>query len=135
MTVLLLSPGVLQAGFNSDAQGLALKGYDAVAYFTESAAVPGTAEHEVAWQGVKWRFKNEENKALFAADPEKYAPQYGGYCAFAVSRGATADGDPNAWSIEGGKLYLNLNARIRSRWQQNARANIESADKNWPNIS
>ncbi|HEX4953180.1 MAG TPA: YHS domain-containing (seleno)protein [Thermoanaerobaculia bacterium] len=114
--------------------GLALDGYDAVAYFTDGKPVEGISKFEHTWQGAKWRFANEVHRDLFAANPEKYAPQYGGYCAWAVSQGYTADADPKAWKIVDGKLYLNYNAKVQKDWEKDVPGNIAKADANWPEV-
>ncbi len=114
--------------------GLALDGYDAVAYFTDGKPIEGSSKFEHSWQGAKWRFASTEHRDLFAANPEKYAPQYGGYCAWAVSQGYTADADPKAWKIVDGKLYLNYNAKIQKDWEKDAAGNIVKADANWPEV-
>ncbi len=113
---------------------LAIRGYDPVAYFTEREAVKGRKEFTLGWQGADWRFASEENRGLFADDPEKYAPQYGGYCAWAVSRNYTAPTDPDAFTVVGDKLYLNYNRKIMEQWLEDRDANIESADSNWPTV-
>ncbi len=113
---------------------LAIRGYDPVAYFTEGQAVKGRKEFTAAWQGADWRFASEEHRSLFADDPEKYAPQYGGYCAWAVSRNYTASTDPDAFTVVGDKLYLNYNSKIMEQWLEDRDANIESADRNWPAV-
>ena len=112
----------------------ALGGYDPVAYFTDGKPVEGKKEFTFAWKGVTWRFANAKNLEAFKAKPETYAPQYGGYCAWAVSQGYTAKGDPKAWSIVGGKLYLNYNADVRKTWEKDASGNIVKADGNWPKV-
>jgi YHS domain-containing protein len=119
---------------NVDAEGVAIKGYDPVAYHLEGRPVPGSKEFEYAWMGAKWRFSSAENRGLFESDPEKYAPRYGGYCAYAVSQGKTADIDPGAWSIIEGRLYLNLNKEVQELWSKDPRGYIEKADRNWPGI-
>ena len=93
-------------------EGVAVKGYDPVAYFVEGKPVKGSGKFEHKWMGAKWHFSSAENRDSFAKNPEKYAPQYGGYCAYAVSQGAIADIDPTAWKIVNGKLYLNLNHAV-----------------------
>ena len=113
---------------------LAIRGYDPVAYFTEGEAVKGKREFTLGWQGADWRFASGENRNLFADDPEKYAPQYGGYCAWAVSRNYTAPTDPDAFTVVGDKLYLNYNRKIMAQWLEDRDANIESADRNWPTV-
>ncbi len=114
--------------------GVAIDGTDAVAYFTESRPVEGKREHSFEWNGATWRFASAENLEAFRADPERYAPQYGGYCAWAVSQGYTASTDPEAWDIVDGKLYLNYSKSVQSQWKQDKPGNITKADTNWPGI-
>jgi len=114
--------------------GLAIKGYDPVAYFTGGQPVPGLAENEFTWKGAKWRFASAEHRAMFKIYPDKYAPQYGGYCAYAISQGKTADIDPLAWTIVNNKLYLNLNKDVQGLWEKDRDAYIRKADENWPHL-
>jgi len=114
--------------------GVAIKGYDPVAYFEQGKPVEGNNQIELEWMDAKWRFANAENRDKFKANPEKYAPQYGGYCAYAVSLGTTADIDPEAWSVVDGKLYLNKSKSIQKTWSQDIPGHIKSADENWPRI-
>ena len=114
--------------------GVAIKGADPVAYFTDSAAVIGSAEFSHEWQGAEWHFASAENRDLFAENPEQYAPQYLGYCAWAVSQGYTAPIDPEAWKIVDGKLYLNYDKRVQERWSKDIPGNIAKADTNWPGV-
>ncbi len=114
--------------------GTAINGYDPVAYFTEGRAVPGDAGLTLAWNGTIWRFASAANRDAFAAEPERFAPQYGGYCAYAVANGYTARTDPDAFTVHDGKLYLNFNRRIRSRWERDIPGNISRADANWPGV-
>jgi YHS domain-containing protein len=114
--------------------GVAIDGYDPVAYFTDGKAVEGSKSHEYKWNGAKWRFASAANRAKFVSDPRKYAPQYGGYCAFGVSRGYAVGIDPEAWSIVDGKLYLNYNLEVRSEWMKDPKGYIRKADVNWPSI-
>ena len=118
-------------GINTGSDGLAIKGFDAVAYFAVDNAVKGNAKYEYVWNGAKWLFSSEENMKKFQADPETYAPQFGGYCSFAVSEGYTADGDPEAWKVVDGKLYLNYNKKVREKWEQNQNERIEKGASNW----
>jgi len=111
--------------------GLAIKGYDTVAYFTDGKPVEGSKEFETTWDGATWRFSSEANLESFESDPEKYAPQYGGYCAWAVSQGTTANIDPKSWTIVDGKLYLNYNEKIQKKWSSNRSALIKKADEEW----
>ena len=113
---------------------LAVSGYDAVAYFAQGKPVEGLGALEYEWNGATWRFSSAENLAAFEASPEAYAPQYGGYCAWAVSQGYTAKSDPDAWRIVDGKLYLNYNKDIQKRWAQDIPGNITKADTNWPKV-
>jgi len=117
---------------NKKSDGLALRGYDAVAYFREGAAVEGRAEFAHEWGGASWRFKSAENRDAFARAPETFAPQYGGYCSYAVAHGYTADADPLAWRIVNGKLYLNYNEDVRRLWEQDIHGFIRQSEQNWP---
>ncbi|XBQ16476.1 MAG: YHS domain-containing (seleno)protein [Oceanicaulis sp.] len=112
----------------------ALSGYDPVAYFTEGAPVRGSRAFETEWNGAVWRFASQANLDLFLADPDAYAPQYGGYCAWAMAEGYTAKGDPNFWRIVDGKLYLNFNQDIQDRWEADIPGFIARADANYPAI-
>ncbi|PWJ16237.1 YHS domain-containing (seleno)protein [Jannaschia seohaensis] len=114
--------------------GVAIDGTDPVAYFTEGRPVAGDAAITHDWNGATWRFSTEANRADFAADPEAYAPQYGGYCAWAVAEGYTASTVPEAWEIVDGKLYLNYSRRIQRRWERDIPGNISRADANWPGV-
>ena len=114
--------------------GVALKGYDPVAYFAAGAAANGSAANSYQWQGATWLFSTPEHREAFMADPAHYAPEFGGYCAFAVSRGTTADADPHQWAIVDGKLYVNNNAFAKKLWDQDRPANIVAGDANWPLI-
>jgi YHS domain-containing protein len=121
------------APVNADG-GLAIEGYDPVAYFTAGAPTKGDAAFEATHDGATWRFASAENRDAFVKEPTRYAPQYGGYCAWAVSQGYTAAIDPSAWTIVDGKLYLNYNAKIQKRWEGNQASFITKADSNWPNL-
>ena len=112
----------------------AIKGYDPVAYFTENKAVKGDSDYEYKWMGAKWRFSSQKNLALFKENPEKYAPQYGGYCAYAVSQNDTAGIDPDQFTILNGKLYLNYNKSINDKWTKDRDMYIIEADKYWPEL-
>ena len=115
-------------------KGVALRGYDAVAYFTEDEAVMGDPAISYQWQGATWQFSSVEHRTKFAADPARYAPQFGGYCAFAVAQGTTADGDPQQWAIVKDRLYVNNNPVAKRLWDQDRHGNIVLADRNWPLI-
>jgi hypothetical protein len=112
----------------------AVGGYDPVAYFTQGKAVAGKRNITFTWKGVTWRFATESNRDLFKDKPDSYAPQYGGYCAWAVSRGYTAKGDPRYWKIVDDKLYLNYDAGVQKDWEKDIPGNVDRADKNWPKV-
>ena len=118
----------------TDGAGLAIRGTDPVAYFTEGGPVAGSSEFTYTWNNATWQFASAENRDLFVANPEQYAPQYGGYCAWAVSQGYTAAIDPNAWKIVDGKLYLNFNKGVQRRWERDIPGNITRANANWPGV-
>jgi YHS domain-containing protein len=113
---------------------LAVGGYDTVAYFKAGKPVKGTAQFETVYKGATWRFASAENLAAFKANPTAYAPQYGGYCAWAVSQNYTASGDPNYWKIVSGKLYLNYDKSVQATWEKDIPGFIAKADKNWPAV-
>lgn len=114
--------------------GIAINGYDPVAYFTDAKPVKGRADMTSAYNGSTFQFASVQSKAKFDAAPQKYAPQYGGYCAYAVSKGSTAKTDPDAWTIVDGKLYLNYNRAVRAIWKTDITGNIAKADANWPQV-
>lgn len=114
---------------------LAAHGYDCVAYFTQLRAVKGSAVHSLDHKGATYQFVSAEHLKAFQASPDKYLPQYGGYCAFGAAEGAKFDGDPEAWTVEGGKLYLNLNHEVMALWRKDMAKFIDFGDHNWPKIS
>lgn len=113
---------------------LAAGGYDTVAYHTQRTAVPGKPEFRVSWKGAEWQFSTVANRDLFVAAPEQYAPQYGGYCAFAVAGGSTAAGDPRVFDVVNGRLYLNLSASTQASWRREQAGMIQRGDQNWPRL-
>ncbi|MCC1494342.1 YHS domain-containing (seleno)protein [Cognatishimia sp. F0-27] len=115
-------------------RGIAIDGSDPVAYFAEQGPVPGQRGTALDWKGATWRFANAENAARFKTDPTRFAPQFGGYCAFAASRGYLAPTTPEAWTIHDGALYLNANLRARALFLEDLEANIAKARSNWPGI-
>ena len=115
--------------------GVALGGYDAVAYFTQDAAVEGSSDFIAAWNGAEWRFSSEANRDAFVANPAEYAPAYGGHCAWAAAENYLAHGDPEVWRIIDGRLFLNFNESINRRWLRDVQGNIARADANWPALS
>ena len=114
--------------------GFAIGGYDAVAYFTEGAAVPGRPDHALRWRGAVWLFSGPETLMAFEMNPRAYAPRFGGSCAFALSEGRLAAGDPRVFAIEGGRLYLAHTAALMARWQAGPAARIAAAEAHWPAI-
>ena len=114
--------------------GIAIDGTDAVAYFTEGKPVAGDEAITFDYMGATWRFSSEANRDAFAADPAAYAPQYGGYCAYAVSQGYTASTTPEAWTIVEDKLYLNFSTSVRRRWERDIPGHIAAANANWPDV-
>lgn len=114
--------------------GIAINGYDPVAYFTERKPVRGSSAHATDYKEAVWHFSTAENLATFLSDPNAYEAQYGGYCAWAAAEDYIAKTDPDAWSVHNGKLYLNFNKRIRRRWLRDADGNIARGDANWPAI-
>ena len=112
----------------------AVRGYDTVAYFTEGRPVEGKREFTHRWMDAEWRFASAVNRDLFAAAPEKYAPRYGGWCAWAVANGYTASTDPHAWKIVDGRLYLNYSKGVQRQWDGDIPGNIARGDGNWPGI-
>lgn len=114
--------------------GAAINGYDPVAYFTDSKPVKGDKAFSETWNGATWLFASEEHKAMFRAMPERYAPQFGGYCAFAVSHNYTAKTDPNAWTVVNDKLYLNFDQDTQKEWLAQRDPFIKQGEANWPKV-
>jgi YHS domain-containing protein len=119
---------------DKDGSGVAIKGYDPVAYFTQSKPVKGAPAFAYEWMNSKWWFASAEDRDEFARDPKKYAPQYGGYCAYGVSQGHTAPIDPEAWTIIDGKLYLNYSKGVKKTWSEAMPKHIDEANRNWPGL-
>ncbi len=120
---------------NATPTGLAMQGYDPVAYFTEGEPTKGNWQITALHDDAMYRFANEENKAAFEANPEAYLPAYGGYCAFGAAMGFKFDGDPTYWKIVDNKLYLNLSEDIQQRWEGDIPGFIEKASANWDDIA
>lgn len=119
--------------YNTLYAGLGAKGYDVVAYFTDGKATQGNESHTFEYGGVTWRFASAEHRKLFAAEPAKYAPQYGGFCSWGVAQGKLFDVDPaNGWTIHDGKLFLNFNADINTTFAKDEDGFVAKADRNWP---
>jgi YHS domain-containing protein len=111
----------------------AVGGFDPVS-FHDGAPVAGSRSISTTWMGATWRFASEANKARFVATPEAFAPAYGGYCAWAVSQGYTAKGDPRHWKVVDGRLYLNYDANVQKTWEKDIPGHITKADGNWPKV-
>jgi YHS domain-containing protein len=119
---------------NKSRGGIAIKGYDPVAYFADGRPVKGAREFSHAWMGATWYFSSARNRDLFAADPPAYAPQFGGYCSYAVSENYIYDADPEVWKIVDGKLYLNYNREAQQKWWKNVGERIPAGNWNWPGL-
>ncbi|MBL7850217.1 MAG: YHS domain protein [Cyclobacteriaceae bacterium] len=135
-----LIPAVLWLALASHAQsqpifslnGVAIRGYDPVAYFTENQPVEGRPEFSFLWQGAEWRFKDQANRDLFRENPEKYAPQFGGFCAYGVSENHKSPTDPYAFTVIDEKLYLNYSPKVKQLWSKDREMHIQRAETNWP---
>lgn len=114
--------------------GVALGGYDPVSYFREQKAERGRPEFRYRYNDSTWHFSSELHRDLFAADPQQYAPQYGGFCAYAISQGQLVPVDPYSWTIHAGKLYLNYSTRVREAWRANPGRYVEAAAENWEKL-
>ena len=119
---------------NTNEEGLAMHGYDPVAYFMSNAPMKGEKKFAVKHMGGTYYFANAKNMKAFKADPAAYLPQYGGFCAMGVALGKKLDGDPNVWKIVDNKLYLNVNKDVSMAWQRDIPGNIEKADDYWPEV-
>jgi len=113
---------------------VAVQGTDVVAYHTESRPVEGSSEHAFEWRGATWRFASAENRDRFAKEPERYAPRYGGYCAYGMAQGYKVDIDPEAWSIVDGQLFLNVNKEVQKQWEADIPGFIVKADAHWERL-
>ena len=116
---------------NADGNDLAIHGYDAVSYFSESGPAKGSPQYSASYGNAIYHFSSESNRDAFRTDPAKYAPQFGGYCAMGVALNKKLDVDPMAWHIEDGKLYLNLNKQVQKKWFEDVPGNISTAERNW----
>jgi hypothetical protein len=114
--------------------GVGLEGYDAVAYFLDHRPIRGSDAYTHSWNGVVWKFASAEHRDLFAADPAHYAPQYGGYCAYAVANRTTAHGSPKQWAVVNDRLFLNNNPLAKKLWERDRPGHIRAGDENWPQI-
>lgn len=133
--ILLILSGSLVAGASrfDDGQG-AISGYDAVAYFTLGKAVKGKQDYHFRWQDIDWYFSSDKHRQMFQKNPQKYAPQNGGFCSWAASRGYLAPADPGAWHIEGQKLYVNYNKNVLVEFRKDLDLHIIRSRENWPTL-
>ena len=132
--LILIGCGGMAVG-QSPVDNLAIKGYDTVAYFNAGKALKGNESFAFKWHDMTWYFSTKENRDLFAASPEKYAPQYDGYCAWAMTETRKAQTDPEEWKIVDGKLYLNCSRAAYEKWSRDIPGNIKKADTNWLKFS
>lgn len=134
LTVVTTGATVPKPAINKGADSVAIKGYDTVAYLVSGKAILGSPKFEYSWSDATWRFASAENRKRFTRDPKRYAPQFGGYCAWAISRGYTADVDPEAFQVVDGRLYLIYSKSVQMRWDQDIPGNIAKAEANWPAV-
>jgi hypothetical protein len=136
MLALLLSAATYSQDIKYyNAGGAAINGYDPVAYFLQNKALAGTDSYSIDWSGSKWKFISQANLDSFKLAPEKYAPQYGGYCAYGCSENHKAPTDPNAFTIVGNKLYLNYSLKVKEFWLKDTSGKIKAADGYWPALN
>lgn len=114
--------------FSYEPSGIAIRGYDTVAYFTQGKPVKGSDDFTTEWEDATWKFSSQEHLDLFTADPQKYAPQYGGYCAYGVAQESLVKIEPDQWTIHDDKLYLNYNAKLNNEWKKDVSGYISKAD-------
>jgi YHS domain-containing protein len=132
-----VAPALAEGGVfvGTEGEKVAVGGYDTVSYFRgKGVPVKGGGSHKLTWKGAEWRFATAENAAAFKANPAAYAPQYGGHCAWAMAQGYLAPGDPKAYDVVGGKLYLNYDQDIRAKWRKNISGFIAKGAPNWAKI-
>lgn len=130
----MLAGTAAHAGAIFVTDGIAIHGYDPVAYFTEHRPVKGSPEHAWAYRGATFWFASDAHRAVFQADPDHYAPRYGGFCAFAAANGAKATTEPDDFTILGDRLYLNHDDAVQSLWRKDAAGNVAKADARWPTV-
>lgn len=126
---------VVGPAFVTNPRGYAARGFDVVAYARQGEAVRGDAKHQLIWSGARWRFETEQARDAFAADPGAYAPQFGGYCAYALATGSLTPGDGQFWDLVGGKLYLHCSPAAQDAWRADLAGHIAAAERRWPRLS
>ena len=134
ISLVLVSVAPIFAGEYYEKEGVAIHGYDPVAYFAEQKPMKGSPEYHAAYQGSTFYFVSAANRDRFAADPAKFSPQYGGFCAFGMAKGYKAAIDPAAFTVVGNKLYLNYSETVRSQWLTDIPGYIRNAHANWPEV-
>lgn len=127
-------PAIAGSPVSGARDGVAIQGYDTVAYWIDGKALKGKPEFAAEWQGALWMFSSAENRDAFQADPAKYAPEYGGHCATSVANWKLSRGAGDAWSMYDGKLYLNGSKEVRGRWEPRASRMVYQADQAWPTL-
>lgn len=123
-----------KSSVNVDKAGIAIKGYDPVAYFTDGKPTLGTKEFTAYYQGATYQFASAAHRDAFTQNPAKYAPQFGGFCAMGAVFEKKLDGDPNLWKVVDGKLFLNVGEPAQKRWLEDIPGNVSKANSNWPKI-
>ena len=123
------------AGEFFEKDGAALRGYDPVAYFTDGKPEKGFTRYTYEYKGSKFLFASAKNQKAFAKNPEKYTPQFGGFCAFGTANGVKVSTQPDAFAVVDGKLYLNHDDKVQARWKDDVKGNIALAEKNWPEVA
>ena len=131
MILTLVPPALAEERINKNSEDVAIRGYDTVAYFTKGRAVKGKPEFEYVWQDARWLFANAEHRDLFAGDPERYAPRFGGYCTGGLSLGYMTQANPENWSIIDGRLYMTRSRPGRDRLRANPETVIAAAEGSW----
>ena len=134
LALLLVSHAVIAGDFFED-DGSALRGYDPVSYFDDGQPTKGSPEFSYVYKGSKFTFATRDHQRQFAANPEKYAPQYGGFCAYGTSNGYKVSTQPDAFKVVDGKLYLNYDRKVQEIWSKDVPGNIARANEKWPEVS
>ena len=114
--------------------GNAVRGYDVVAFHTDKKAIPGNKQYAYQWKDATWLFNSEQHLETFKSNPEKYAPQYGGYCAYGTADGHKAPTETDTWTVINGKLYFNYNKEVQQMWKEDTDGYIKKADSLWPTV-
>lgn len=135
LTTLALTAATAFAGDFFETDGVALRGYDPIAYFTEGKPQKGQPQYSYVYKGSRFLFASAQNEQRFEANPDKYTPQFGGFCAFGTANGLKVSTQPGAFAVVDGKLYLNHDSKVHAIWKNDVKGNIAAAEKNWPEVS